>query len=68
MKLHGWNNKKNSESDDLGDNNNEQLTAIVKNVDMDQETIEVIYTKEQLLGNNNEEAMEIEYDVDSDEL
>ena len=49
------------------DNNNEQLTAIVKNMDIDQKTIEVIDAKEQVLDNNNEEAMEIEYDVDADE-
>ena len=70
MKFHGWNNDKNSESNDLGgdsDNNNEQLTAIVKNMDIDQKTIEVIDAKEQVLDNNNEEAMEIEYDVDADE-
>ena len=71
LKLHGWNNEKNSESNDLGDNddNNEQLTAIVKNMDIDQKTIEVIDAKGQVLDDdNNEEAMEIEYDVDSDEL
>ena len=37
MKFHGWNNDINSESNDLGgdsDNNNEQLTAIVKNMDI----------------------------------
>ena len=70
MKFHGWNNDKNSESNDLGgdsDNNNEQLTAIVKNMDIDQKTIEVIDAKEQVLDNNYEEAMEIEYDVDADE-
>ena len=70
MKFHGWNNDKNSESNKLGgdsDNNNEQLTAIVKNMDIDQKTIEVIDAKEQVLDNNNEEAMEIEYDVDADE-
>ena len=70
MKFHGWNNDKNSESNKLGgdsDNNNEQLTAIVKNMDIDQKTIEVIDAKEQVLDNNNEEAMEIEYDVDTDE-
>ena len=44
---------------DDSDNNNEQLTAIVKNMDID--------AKEQVLDNNNEEAMEIEYDVDTDE-
>ena len=68
--MDGWNNDKNSESNDLGgdsDNNNEQLTAIVKNMDIDQKTIEVIDAKEQVLDNNNEEAMEIEYDVDADE-
>ena len=70
LKLHGWNNGKNSDSNDLGDNddNNEQLTAIVKNMDIDQKTIEVIDAKEQVLDDNNEEAMKIEYDVDSDEL
>ena len=61
MKIHGWNNEKNSESNDLGDNNNERLTAIVKNMDMDQETIEVIDAMEQILDNNNEDAMEIEF-------
>ena len=70
MKFHGWNNDKNSESNKLGGdiyNNNEQLTAIVKNMDIDQKTIEVIDAKEQVLDNNDEEAMEIEYDVDADE-
>ena len=36
-------------------------------MDIDQKTIEVIDAKEQVLDNNNEEAMEIEYDVDTDE-
>ena len=34
---------------------------------IDQETMEVIDAKEQVLDNNYEEAMEIEYDVDADE-
>ena len=65
LKLHGWNNEKNSESNDLGnnDNNNEQLTTIVKNMDIDQKTMEVIDAKEQVLDDDNDNAMEIEYDV-----
>ena len=39
----------------------------MKNLDLDRETIEVIDAKEQVLDNNYEEAMEIEYDVDADE-
>ena len=63
LKLHGWNNEKNSESNDLGnnDNNDEQLTTIVN---IDQITMEVIDAKEQVLDDDdNDNAMEIEYDV-----
>ncbi len=73
LKLHGWNNKNSSESDDLDDNNIEKMRDSAKNVSINQVKLEALNAREENLAfdedYNDEDAtqIEIEYDVDCDE-